>query len=151
MLSECQTVWIQIRTDVLLVLIWIQNVCKGYQQTTKVATSMERARYCYQYVYGGRHIVCVGVKRSLNLLINPVSGAFVLSYNELHIYRNDNVHKNWLKTQTCSNSMIIFITECVILEHSTLKNVYKMAKHFIRVCTVCTNKNKSTQQKCIII
>ena len=38
--------------------------------------------------------MCVGVKRSLNLLINPVSGAFVLSYNELHIYRNDNVHKN---------------------------------------------------------
>ena len=30
-LSECQTVWNQIRTDVLSVLIWIQTVCKGYQ------------------------------------------------------------------------------------------------------------------------
>ena len=30
-LSECQTVWIQIRTNILLVLIWVQNVCKGYQ------------------------------------------------------------------------------------------------------------------------
>ena len=40
-LSECQTVWIQIRTDVLLVLSWVQPVCKGYQQTTKVATSKE--------------------------------------------------------------------------------------------------------------
>ena len=35
-LSECQTVWIQIRTDGLSVLICVQTVCKGYQQATKV-------------------------------------------------------------------------------------------------------------------
>ena len=34
-LTECQTVWIQIRTDILSVLIWAQTVCKGFQQTTK--------------------------------------------------------------------------------------------------------------------
>ena len=34
-----QTVWIQIRTDVLSGLIWVQIVCKDYQQTTKVASS----------------------------------------------------------------------------------------------------------------
>ena len=33
-LSECQMVWIQIRTDILSVLIWVQTVCKSYQQTT---------------------------------------------------------------------------------------------------------------------
>ena len=38
-LSEWQTVWIQIRTDILSVLIWVQTVCKGYQQTTLVAAS----------------------------------------------------------------------------------------------------------------
>ena len=38
----CQTVWIQIRTDVLSVLIWVQTVCKCYQQTTIVAASEER-------------------------------------------------------------------------------------------------------------
>ena len=27
--------WIQIRTDVLSVLIWVQAVCKGYQQKMK--------------------------------------------------------------------------------------------------------------------
>ena len=26
--SECQTVWIQIKTDVLLVFIWVQTVCR---------------------------------------------------------------------------------------------------------------------------
>ena len=41
-LSECQTVWIQIRTDVLSVLIWVQTVCKGYHQTTQVAACKER-------------------------------------------------------------------------------------------------------------
>ena len=33
--SECQTDWIQIRPDVLLGLIWVQTVCKSYQQTTQ--------------------------------------------------------------------------------------------------------------------
>ena len=40
----CQMVWIQIRTDSLSVLIWVQTVCNGYQQTTKVATSKERVK-----------------------------------------------------------------------------------------------------------
>ena len=43
--SECQTVWIQIRTDILSVLIWVQTVCKGYQQMTKVAASLERVKF----------------------------------------------------------------------------------------------------------
>ena len=38
--SVYQTVWIQIRTDILSVLIWVQNVCKGYQKTTKVTDSL---------------------------------------------------------------------------------------------------------------
>ena len=41
-LLECQMVWIQIRTVILSVLIWVQNVCKGYQQTTKFPASKER-------------------------------------------------------------------------------------------------------------
>ena len=40
-LSGCQTVWTKIRTDIMLVLIWVQTVCKDYQQTTKVAVSNE--------------------------------------------------------------------------------------------------------------
>ena len=31
---ECQMVWIKIRPDILLGLIWVQTLCKGYQQTT---------------------------------------------------------------------------------------------------------------------
>ena len=43
-LSECQTDWTQIRTDILSVLIWVQIVCKGYLQMTKVAASKERVK-----------------------------------------------------------------------------------------------------------
>ena len=38
-LSEGQTVWIQIRTDVQSVLNWVQIVCKDYQQTLFKGTS----------------------------------------------------------------------------------------------------------------
>ena len=40
-LSGCQSVWVQIRTDILSVLIWVQTVCNGYQQKTKALTSKE--------------------------------------------------------------------------------------------------------------
>ena len=35
-LSQCQTIWIQIWTNILLVLIWVRTVCKDYHQMTKV-------------------------------------------------------------------------------------------------------------------
>ena len=43
--SECQTVWIQIRPNILLGLIRVQTVCIGYQLTTKVITSGKELRW----------------------------------------------------------------------------------------------------------
>ena len=40
----CQAVWAQIRPDILSGLILVQTVYKGYQQTTQVAPSKERAK-----------------------------------------------------------------------------------------------------------
>ena len=34
--AECQRVWIKIRPDMLSGLIWVQTVCNGYKQMTKV-------------------------------------------------------------------------------------------------------------------
>ena len=59
---QCQTVWIQIRTDILSVmsvLIWVQTVCKGYQQTTKLDASKERFKGV-NIVYFGRCIFDLG-------------------------------------------------------------------------------------------
>ena len=38
--SECQTDWIQIRPNILSGLIWVQSVCKGYEQTTHVGKEL---------------------------------------------------------------------------------------------------------------
>ena len=43
-LSECQTVWIHVRTNILSLLTWVQTVHKDYKQLTKVAASKERAK-----------------------------------------------------------------------------------------------------------
>ena len=48
-LLECQKVWIQIRTDVLSVRIWVQTVCKDYQQTTKVAAIKKELYFMMLY------------------------------------------------------------------------------------------------------
>ena len=59
-LSECQTVWIQITTDILLVFIWVKNDCKSYWQTTKLSTHMQRVitgkYFSVQYIVSYRDI-----------------------------------------------------------------------------------------------
>ena len=37
---ECQMFWIQIRFHIVLVLIWVQTFCKGYQQTALVGKEL---------------------------------------------------------------------------------------------------------------
>ena len=38
------SVWIQIRMDFLAVLIWVQHVCEGYQQTKKLLLARRELR-----------------------------------------------------------------------------------------------------------
>ena len=63
--SECQTVWIQIKTDILLVFIWVQTVCKRHWQTTKLYTGMQRVitgkYFSVQYIVSYRdiHASCI--------------------------------------------------------------------------------------------
>ena len=52
-LLECKTVWIQIRTDVIaLVLVRVLAVYKGYQQMTKIAFSKERVNEGFREYMG---------------------------------------------------------------------------------------------------
>ena len=48
-LSECQTVFIQTRANVLSVLIGEQSVCKGYKRTTKIVADTKRVRKPRKY------------------------------------------------------------------------------------------------------
>ena len=51
-LSECQTVWIHIRTNILSVLILVQTVCKGYQS----ADDKSKAEIVFPYKMGPYHL-----------------------------------------------------------------------------------------------
>ena len=50
-LPECQMIWIQIRADILLVLIWVQTVCKDYQSSLARKELTNEAIF---YVYNNR-------------------------------------------------------------------------------------------------
>ena len=45
LVSEYHSVWIQIRTYRMPVLIWVQTVCESYQQVKKVVASMKKVKF----------------------------------------------------------------------------------------------------------
>ena len=52
--SECQTVLILIRPDLMSGLIWVKTVCKGYQQTTlvdKVKCACAATQWGYNFIF----------------------------------------------------------------------------------------------------
>ena len=61
--SECQTVWIKIKRDILLVFIWVQNVCKRLLANAKLSTGMQR-------VITGKYF----------------SVHYIVSYRDIHAY-----------------------------------------------------------------
>ena len=97
-LSECQMIWIQIKTDILLPLIWVQTVCKDYQQTTKVAASKERVKAVY--------IMCTrrefsGIINLFSVIINLFSENINLFSRFLNLFSriiNLLIHCSWERT-----------------------------------------------------
>ena len=63
--SECQTVWIQIKTDILLAFIWVQTVCKRLLADDKIihwhAKSYTGKYFSVQYIvsYMDIHASCI--------------------------------------------------------------------------------------------
>ena len=68
-LSACQMVWI--------IIIWIQTVCKGYQQMTKVAANQEICGRIWLWA----HQTC-----SLPIVLRPASGALLVRWKDLIHY-----------------------------------------------------------------
>ena len=59
--SECQTVWIQIRPDILSGLICVQTICKGYQQISNVTSRGERVKNLYISMCGREKMMRSGL------------------------------------------------------------------------------------------
>ena len=68
---ECQTVWIQIRPDILLCLIWVQTVCKCYQQTTLVSKDLMLILFLMVQNFAKLNNICTHIgMRTQNLLFS---------------------------------------------------------------------------------
>ena len=86
-LSECQIDWIQIRTTtILLVLIWVQTVSKGYQQTTKVAASrqsytfLKKKKNRFSWILLQLYTICLKMYNLTNTYISIMILAFFLYF-----------------------------------------------------------------------
>ena len=78
---QCQTVWIQISPDVSSGLIWVQTVCTGYQQMTKVATSWERINRgdcLIQVAFKAGLTICLKMYDNVPYDLHPVRAQIIL-------------------------------------------------------------------------
>ena len=64
----CQTVWIQIRSDVLSGMIWVQTVCKGYQQTTLVDKKLNLLCELHNPMYNSNNICYNDLPAQISLI-----------------------------------------------------------------------------------
>ena len=76
--SECRTVWIQIRPNILSGLTWVQTVCKGYQQMKKVATSWQRVK-CRTFWY---YFLAKTLAKVNFILLQPFPFGSSVGYNK---------------------------------------------------------------------
>ena len=83
-LSECQIVWIQIRADILSALIWVQTVCKGYQQMTKSSLARREIKPPIKLWPSQQGLGNVGHNHSTHLCqIGPSTLLFLSCWNGL--------------------------------------------------------------------
>ena len=115
--QECQTVWIQIRIDVLSVLICVLTVCKGYQETTNFVTSRQRVEhFMYSYPVGLQAIflawaiIDIASSEGSSSLLLKLIWAFASSiYDKYQISPGPEIvkpffhaHFNWAWNLSCS-------------------------------------------------
>ena len=112
---------IQIRTDVLSVLIWVQTICKGYQQTTKVAADKERVKlkphgiHCIIRFSNKSYPNCIIIKHSFwsyfDSFINEY-GVSGLIDDVLEMVYNDKKWKRYRIRKICPyNNIVLFMVK----------------------------------------
>ena len=70
----CQTVWTQIKPDMLSGLIWLQTVCKGYVHSVVIDL---RAKSPFYVNY-----LCVSILFSLRKVKRNVLSRWILGFND---------------------------------------------------------------------
>ena len=95
--SECQTVWIQIKADILLVFIWVQTAFKRLLADDKLSTGMQR-------VITGKYL----------------SVQYTVSYRDIHAY----VYHKYSDTLNTFNMLCPLNKAKVIFKGSSLNQFY---------------------------
>ena len=95
--SECQTVWIQIKTVIMLAFIWVQTVCKRLLADDKLSTGMQRA-----------------------ITDKYFSVKFIASYRDIHAH----VYHKYSDTLNTFNVLCPLNKAKVILKKSSLNQFY---------------------------
>ena len=90
-ITECQIVWIQIWTDVLSVLIWVQTVCKGRQKLPLARNELNLVQL------NSQNILFITVQIQISYLL--FSGTnWVLPFLSCDLFLHKSA-KNYLPTQ----------------------------------------------------
>ena len=91
---ECQTVWIKIKTDILLVFIWVQTVCKRLLADDNILLSMQRVTtvkyFSVHYIISYRYFstfVCVYVYHKYSDTLNTFRHAMPFKQSKSNIQR----------------------------------------------------------------
>ena len=85
---ECQTVLIQIRPDVLSGMVWVQTICKGYQQATLVGKELKGC------------LNSLKIRNTSIIIRNPGRDIFFLLYTRKEIItRNQNCKQSRLRAK----------------------------------------------------
>ena len=101
---QCQTVWIQIRPDMWSGLIWIQTICKGYQQTTLGGKELKRNSEKYNRSYGP----CLRLSTTLTYTHMVGEQCFTNTISSLFVIKSDiSTHSIQKETNTMSSLFII--------------------------------------------
>ena len=98
--SEWQTDWILIRPDVLLHLVWVQSVCKGYQQTTLGGNELSGGLVSCNYNSNTPHAHFNTVK-PLNSNSNFTFSKYSLIWNKFGTH--------WIQNRICSWNILITV------------------------------------------
>ena len=102
--SECQTIWIQIRPNFLLGLIWVQTVLRGYEQTTKGVISVEWVNEGVNTKTGGQTVKIISRLQKLSKVGNELLKEWILRQR---VKLSAKTITRWQKLPQAGNDMVI--------------------------------------------
>ena len=98
---QCQTVWIQIRPNILLGLIWVQTVCQGHQQMALVGKKFKDAWLKSQAPRPPKYVTYILVKSSNRpRVFLPILEKAIKTISVSFTFRNRPAYQSWI-TENC--------------------------------------------------